>query len=136
MTDSYIGVTEGSDKKLQTFSNTVGGVAVHSEGVTLTTSAGAAVSTAALTNIAGTWGYKSGTNGTPSIPVGAKVLEITAITQGAAASFTINGGDTITLPYDGTDKQSSSITIKPLGNLVAPTIVFTGTDAYFVQYVT
>lgn len=40
MADSFIGVAEGSDKKLQTNLNTVGGVAVHSEAVTPTDASG------------------------------------------------------------------------------------------------
>lgn len=84
---------------------------------------------------AGDWGYASGTSGTVDIPAGCRVLQITAIALGSAGSLTINGGSSIVLPYDGTDHVSSSITITPKGNLVAPTIVFTSTDGYFVEYV-
>lgn len=86
--------------------------------------------------IVGTWGYNAGTSGTLTLTGGKRVLQITAIALGAAASFTINAGDTITLPYDATDKASSSLSVEPVGNLLNPTIVFTGTDAYFVEYVT
>lgn len=90
-------------------------------------------STVAITEatVTGTWGYRSGTSGTPSIPAGAKVLNISAISpSGAASSFTINGGNTITVP------ASQNFTLSPRGNLVAPTIVFSGTDSYLVEYVT
>lgn len=83
----------------------------------------------------GTWGYNAGTSGTLTLSGGKRVLQISAIAQGAAGSLTINAGDVITLPYDSVDKVSSSIEIRPTGNLVDPTIVFTGTDAYFVEFV-
>jgi len=89
-----------------------------------------------ISNLTGTWGYASGTNGTVTLSGGKKVLQITAIAQGASGSFTINAGSAITLPYDSTDKVSSSIEIKPVGNLVDPTIVFSaGVDAYFIEHV-
>jgi hypothetical protein len=78
----------------------------------------------------GTWGYKSGSSGTVnSLPATAHVLGITATGGTSAASFTINGGDTITIP------ANMSIDIAPKGNLVAPTIVFTSTVSYFIEYV-
>lgn len=88
-----------------------------------------------LSNQIGTWGYNSGISGTLTLTGTKKVLMITAIGQEASATITINGGDTITLPYGGTDKVSSSIEIKPVGTLVSPTIVFTGTKGYFVEWV-
>lgn len=79
-------------------------------------------------NQTGVWGYRAGVSGTPSIPAGAKVLQVTAASV-AGGSLTINGGDTVPLPPNG------SISIEPRGNLVAPTLVFTATSAYFVEYV-
>lgn len=88
----------------------------------------------ALGAMTGTWAYAAGTNGTEVIT--GRVLQITAIALGAAGTFTIDGGDTITIPYDATDKTSADITIKPMGNLVDPTIVFdSGVDSYFIEYV-
>lgn len=88
----------------------------------------------------GTWGYAAGAagaNGTPSLPAGAQVRQITATALGAQGSFTINGGNTITLPYDSTDHTSSSVDMPIVGTLIAPTIVFdSSVDAYVVQYVT
>jgi len=75
----------------------------------------------------GTWGYHAGTSGTPTIT--GRVVGITATGGTSAASFTINGGDTITVPAD------MSIEVTPRGNLSAPTIVFTGTASYFVEVV-
>lgn len=84
----------------------------------------------------GTWGYRSGASGTVNnLPAGAKILQITAVALGAAGSLTIDGGDSIIVPYDATDKASTSITIEPKGNLVSPVIIFTDTDAYFIEYV-
>lgn len=83
----------------------------------------------------GTWGYNAGTSGTLTLTGSKRVLSITAIALGSAGSFTINGGDTISLPYDSTDKAASALTIKPMANLVDPTIIFTSTDGYFVEYV-
>lgn len=87
-------------------------------------------------DLSGTWGYNSGTSGTLTLTGSKRVLQITAIAQQAAASLTINAGNTITLPYGSTDKASSTITIEPKGNLTDPTIVFTGTVGFFVEYVT
>lgn len=89
-----------------------------------------------IKNITGTWGYASGVNGTVALTGSKRVLQITAMAQGAAGSFTINGGDSVTLPYNSTDKVSSSIEIRPVGNLTDPTIVFSsGVVAYFIEYV-
>jgi hypothetical protein len=75
----------------------------------------------------GVWGYESGVSGTPTLPVDCRILQISAI-GGAAASITIDGGDTITIPI------GSAITIEPRGNLVEPVIVFTNTVSFFVEY--
>lgn len=81
----------------------------------------------------GTWSYYAGTAGT--VNVTGRVLQVTAIALEAAASFTINGGDTITIPYGTTDKVSTALTVEPKGNLVDPTVIFTGTTAYFIEVV-
>lgn len=83
----------------------------------------------------GTWGYNAGTSGTLTLTGSKRVLLISAIAQEASATITINSGDSITLPYGSTDKASSAIEIVPKGNLIDPTIVFTGTKAYFCEYV-
>lgn len=76
----------------------------------------------------GTWGYDAGTSGTEVISSGRRVISITAHCT-TAGSMTIDGGDTITIP------ATSSLTIRIDGVLVAPTLIFTGTDAYIVQWV-
>lgn len=88
-----------------------------------------------LPDFSGTWGYAAGNNGTVTLTGSKRVLQITATALEASGTFTINGGDTITLPYGGTDKVSTSITIAPIGNLTDPTIVFSaGVDSYFIEY--
>jgi hypothetical protein len=84
---------------------------------------------------AGTWGYASGVSGTVTLTGSKRVLQITAVALETAGSLTINGGDTVPLPYGATDKVSSSICIEPRGNVTDPVIVFTGTDSYFIEYV-
>jgi hypothetical protein len=78
----------------------------------------------------GTWGYNSGTAGTLTVAANKRILAITA-TAGAllGASMTINGGQTITIP------AGASITIAPRANLTAPTLVFTSTASYFVEFI-
>jgi hypothetical protein len=76
----------------------------------------------------GTWAYYAGTSGTVTVSAGQRVTAITAHCT-TAGSMTINSGATITIP------ANTSFADNPLGNLTAPTIVFTGTDAYFIEVV-
>lgn len=76
----------------------------------------------------GTWAYYAGVSGTVTISSGQRILSITAHST-IGGTITINGGATITLP------PNTAFTDNPLGNLTAPTIVFTNTDAYFVEVV-
>jgi hypothetical protein len=78
-------------------------------------------------NQTGTWGYDAGTSGTASIGSGKRVIGIAAHAT-TAGSFTINGGVSIPVP------ANSSVEIQPLGNVTNPTIVFSGTDSYFVEF--
>lgn len=77
--------------------------------------------------LAGTWTYEAGVSGT--VNVSGRVLEITAVAGGSGATVTIDGGDTVTIPANGSWATS------PLANLADPEIVFTGTVSYFVQVV-
>lgn len=86
----------------------------------------------------GVWAYQAGANGLVEMEGDRKVLAITAIALGAQGSFTINAGDPILMPYDSTDKTSSSITLKidPRAQLVDPTIDFdANVDAYVIEFV-
>lgn len=81
-----------------------------------------------LQRVYGAWSYYAGTSGSVVVSAGARVLGIAAHST-TGGSFTINGANTVTIP------ANVSINIEPLGNLIAPTIVFTGTDTYFVEVV-
>lgn len=78
----------------------------------------------------GTWGYNAGVSGTLTVAANKRILAITA-TAGAlvGATMTINGGQTITIP------AGTTITISPRANLTAPTLVFTSTTSYFVEFI-
>lgn len=82
-----------------------------------------------LPDYTGTWDYAAGSFGTQNVPAGGRVLSIVASAQGADASVAINGGDPI-MVRDGKD-----MTINPEGQLIAPTVVFTGTVSYFIDWV-
>lgn len=86
-------------------------------------------SVTAITSEDGTWAYAAGVSGAVVIPAGGRVLGFAAHAGSGGATFTINGGATVTVP------EFTSIDVAPKGNLVAPTFVFTGTDSYFVEYV-
>lgn len=79
------------------------------------------------------WRYSSGISGTVILAGSKKIKEITAIAQESSATIQINGGDVITLPYGSTDHLSTSFSVKP-DNLIDPTIIFTGTKSYFIEY--
>lgn len=80
-----------------------------------------------IPDLTGTWAYDAGVSGVEVIGAGRRVIGIAAHAGILAGSMTINGGDVIPVP------ANSSITINPYGQLVAPTIVFTGTDSYFIE---
>ena len=79
----------------------------------------------------GLWNYRSGSSGVVAVPDGGRVLGIYASAPSTSgASLTINGGQTIIIP------QFKDVSFQPRGNLVAPEIVFTGTDSYIIEFVT
>jgi len=82
-----------------------------------------------MPDISGAWSYDAGVSGTLTVSAGRRILQISATAGDTAATMTINGGSTISIP------AGRSLTIEPKGNLTAPTIVFTGTTAYFVEEV-
>lgn len=91
------------------------------------TPSGAILAEVSIANETGAWAYRAGASGTVAVPAGRRVLQITATAGAVDATMTINGGDTITIP------AYRALTIEPKGNLVAPSIVFTGTTAYFIE---
>jgi hypothetical protein len=84
---------------------------------------------ARLPDLTGTWGYYAGVSGTVVMAAGQRVTGIAAHAT-LAGSMTINAGASITIPAD------TGIWLEPQGQLVAPTLVFTGTDTYVVEYLT
>ena len=78
--------------------------------------------------VLGTLDYCAGVNGTETLTTGKRVLGITAHAT-TAGSMTINGGDSIAIP------ANSGVSFTPQGNLVDPTVIFTGTDSYIIEFV-
>lgn len=76
----------------------------------------------------GTWGYHAGISGTVVCAAGERVIGIAAMAT-TAATVSINGGDSIPV-------LNAGLSLAPKANLVAPTIVFSGTTAYVVEVVT
>ena len=123
------------------FSGAVPTISVDGSGVTQPVSAttlplptGAATENtlnALNTNIAkeyGTWSYYSGTSGTVSVTAGQRILSISCHAT-IAGTTTINGGASIPIP------ANVGFSINMTGILVAPTVVFTNTDSYFIEVV-
>ncbi len=81
-----------------------------------------------LPDLTGVWGYKAGTSGVVDVDAG-RVLMIKATCGMIAGVISINGGDPIPIPPGG------SVSICPKAQLVAPTIIFTTTNSYLVEYV-
>lgn len=107
-----------------------GTVAVSNPGLTDTQLRASAVpiTDANIGKSFGTWAYYAGVSGTVTVSGGQRVIGISCHAT-SAGSFTINGGAAIPIP------AGLSINIQPLGNVTAPTIIFTGTDSYFVEVV-
>ena len=82
----------------------------------------------AASNPSGTFAYHSGASGTVAVPVGQRVTGIAAHST-IGGSLTINGGSSIIIP------ANTAVEIRPTGDLTAPTIVFTDTDAYVIEVV-
>lgn len=89
-----------------------------------------ALSTAvSATPSTGAWGYTAGTSGTVILSGGKRVRSVSAHAT-SAATLTINGGATITIP-------ANTVFQVPLdGQITDATFVFTSTDAYFIDFVT
>lgn len=121
---------DGTGKRLRTQEVTIGGVLVEQEVVTLADAAGTLISPAldaTLPKLVGTWDYRAGASGTPRGFTG-RVVGI-AVHATVAGSLTINGGDSIPIP------ANSGIAVTPNAQLVSPALVFTGTDSFFVEFV-
>jgi hypothetical protein len=96
--------------------------------VTLQPNQTVGVTSAYQTNQTGTWGYYAGVSGTVNVTAGQRVLGIAAHAT-TAGSMTINGGASVPIP------ATTGIQFSPVGTLVAPVLVFTGTDSYACEVV-
>ena len=76
----------------------------------------------------GTWKYYAGVAGTVTVGAGERVMGIAAHAS-VAGTVQIDGGPIITVP------SNVAVGIEPEGNLVAPTVVFIGTDTYIIETV-
>jgi hypothetical protein len=76
----------------------------------------------------GTWSYYAGTSGTVVVAPNWRVVGITAHST-SGGTLVINSGQTFPI------LAGTAIAIQPGGNIVAPTLVFTTTDSYFVEVV-
>lgn len=76
----------------------------------------------------GTWSYYGGTAGTVVVTAGQRVLSVSCHST-TGGTLQINGGQVIPVP------ANVGFAINPLGNLIAPTITYTGTDSYFIEVV-
>jgi hypothetical protein len=87
----------------------------------------------------GTWAYYAGTAGPVTVGtklgVGERVIGIAAAVSAAGATVTIDGGDTIPIPFPSSGEPVVGIELAPRGNLVDPVIVFAGTDSFMVEVV-
>jgi hypothetical protein len=76
----------------------------------------------------GVFGYESGVSGTETLTGSKKVKSISAYSL-AGGTITINGGDSIIIPANG------SVDIPCDYNLVDPTVIFTATTTYLITYI-
>lgn len=77
----------------------------------------------------GVWAYEAGVSGTPDFPATSRILSLAAVAGEGGGTVAINTGNAIPIP----EGMSFGMTIE--ADLIDPTIVFTGTVSYVVQYV-
>ena len=80
--------------------------------------------------------YKAGTSGTVTLPAGAILVLLIAHASAGGATAQILGGDPIPVINGAQPLYIQNYHSLQQANSAANTIVFTGTDMYFVQYVT
>lgn len=124
--DEAVDLTPGTIKELR---DAVKAMQSSAQAATRVVSSGGGFSGSKLPNLTGTWGYAAGTSGTVALDGRKRVLTVTASSV-AGGTVTVDGGDPITIPANG------EMTIEPQVQLTDPTIVFTGTDAYYVDWLT
>jgi hypothetical protein len=74
--------------------------------------------------------YYSGTTGSVSVPATSEIVEVVCHCT-TAGSLTIGGGSSITVP--AASQFSTVLTDAPIVGIGAGSVVFTGTDSYFVR---
>lgn len=121
MTDAYVAVT-GSDSTTSYVDNR--------EAANTAAPGGTAKRQVVAAMPVGTFGYAAGTSGTETLSGSKRVQSLAAhAPTSGAASVTINGGDSITVPA-GTQLALAFGD----GVLVDPEVVFTGTDSYYLDW--
>ena len=107
-------------------------LAISAASLPLPTGASTEATLSALnSNIAkayGTWTYYSGISGTVNVTAGQRILSITCHSA-IGGTVTINGGSSITVP------AGVGFSISMTGLIIAPTVVFSSTDTYFIEVV-
>ena len=84
------------------------------------------------------WGYAAGTSGTATLPKSATVLRIIAHASAGSATVAINGGTAIPVINGAAplDIQFNHDLVGPTTPGSSPSVVFTNTDSYMVEYIT
>lgn len=86
-------------------------------------------------DLVGTWAYASGSSGTVTVPVGARIVQVMSHST-AGGTITMFGGSSIPVVagvgFSMYFMHSLNTSQKSPNN----TIVFTSTDIYYVEYVT
>lgn len=86
------------------------------------------------TGLIGSPQYHAGTSGTVTLPVGATLVAIWCRST-AGGTVSIFGGDSIPVVANAAPFEADFKHALFCVTAAAPTIVFTGTDSYFVHYV-
>lgn len=143
MSESEIPVG-ATGESLRTFEQSIGGNQRHTEAVAIadpvdTDQVGRVVAGVAERDASaqvvevkglpsGTPSYEAGTSGTVSVPDGALVVGMTAHTT-TGGTLTIDGGDSIPIPANSVFVDDLPLWAGPLD------LIFTGTDSYYVRWV-
>lgn len=84
-----------------------------------------------LPDLTGAWGYRAGVAGTPALPANCRILAIAAHVSTGSGSVVINGGDAIPIPANVGFSLGDVF-----AQMANPTVVFTGTDSFFISFLT
>jgi hypothetical protein len=81
-------------------------------------------------------GQLAGANGTATLPAGAVIVLVIAHASAGGATCSILGGPNVTVVSGAQPLYIQNYHALMQANSVSSTIVFTGTDMYYVQFVT